>query len=115
MSNKHLNNLGDIGEATQLINDFKIVKKDYFTLKRQHRALIERDLEAVEDVYARSNKVLIDTEGSGNLLYLPIGQLMDRSRSAPSGDERNRAADSQVVGGESDGDRNTSRERRTRQ
>ncbi|MCH9007487.1 MAG: hypothetical protein O7G31_12145 [Calditrichaeota bacterium] len=51
MSNKHLNNLGDIGEATQLINDFKIVKKDYFTLKRQHRALIERDLEAVEDDY----------------------------------------------------------------
>jgi membrane protease subunit HflK len=88
-------------------------------LTEYHKApRVTRDrlyLEAVEDVYARSNKVIIDTEGSGSLLYLPIDQLMDRSRSAPSGDERNRAADSQVVGGESDGDRNTSRERRTRQ
>ncbi len=88
-------------------------------LTEYHKApRVTRDrlyLEAVEDVYARSNKVIIDTEGSGNLLYLPIDQLMNRSRSAPSGDARNRAADSQVVVGESDGDRNTSRERRTRQ
>jgi membrane protease subunit HflK len=88
-------------------------------LTEYHKApRVTRDrlyLEAVEDVYARSNKVIIDTEGSGNLLYLPLDKLMDRSRSALSGDERNRAADSQLAVGESDGDRNTSRERRTRQ
>ena len=72
-------------------------------------------LEAVEDVYGKSNKVIIDSEGSGNLLYLPIDKLMDRSRSAPSGDETNRAADSQVAVGESDVERDSSRERRTRQ
>jgi membrane protease subunit HflK len=72
-------------------------------------------LEAVEDVYARSNKVIIDTEGSGNLLYLPLDKLMDRPRSNPSGDDSNRAADSQVPGGSLDSRSDTSRERRTRQ
>ena len=36
-------------------------------------------LEAVESVLGRSSKVLMDSEGSGNLLYLPIDKLMDRS------------------------------------
>ncbi len=36
-------------------------------------------IEAIEDVFANSNKVLIDTEGSGNLLYLPIDKMLDRS------------------------------------
>ena len=72
-------------------------------------------IEAVEDVYAKSNKVIIDSEGSGNLLYLPIDKLMDRSRSTPAGDESNRAADSQVVIGETNAARDRNRERRTRQ
>jgi membrane protease subunit HflK len=33
-------------------------------------------LETVEGVYGSANKVLLDSEGSGNLLYLPIDQLM---------------------------------------
>jgi len=33
-------------------------------------------IEAIEEVYANSNKVLLDSEGSGNLLYLPVDQLM---------------------------------------
>ncbi len=36
-------------------------------------------IEAIEDVYARSNKVILDSQSSGNLLYLPIDQLMKRS------------------------------------
>ncbi len=36
-------------------------------------------IEAIEDVFANSNKVFLDTEGSGNLLYLPIDKLLDRS------------------------------------
>ena len=36
-------------------------------------------IEAVEAVYGESAKVLIDTEGSGNLLYLPLDEIMNRS------------------------------------
>ncbi len=51
-------------------------------------------IEAVEEVYGNSVKVLVDTEGSGNLLYMPLDQLMNRmGRSTPSGDV-NRASDS---------------------
>jgi len=32
-------------------------------------------LQTMENVFARSNKVLIDTESSGNVLYLPLDQL----------------------------------------
>lgn len=32
-------------------------------------------METLENVYARSNKVLIDTQQSGNVLYLPLDQL----------------------------------------
>jgi membrane protease subunit HflK len=33
-------------------------------------------IDAVEEVYANSNKVILDSEGSGNLLYLPIDKLI---------------------------------------
>jgi membrane protease subunit HflK len=36
-------------------------------------------IEAIEEVYSRSSKVLIDTDGSGNLMYLPMDQLLKRS------------------------------------
>ena len=53
-------------------------------------------LEAIEEVYGKSNKVFIDSEGAGNLLYLPIDQLMrGDSRPAP-GTESNRASDAQT-------------------
>ena len=39
-------------------------------------------IDAIEDVYSRSNKVLLDSAGSGNLLYLPIDQLIRRSGAA---------------------------------
>lgn len=42
-------------------------------------------IEALEYVYANSNKVLLDSEGSGNLLYLPVDQLMQNSRSRAPG------------------------------
>jgi membrane protease subunit HflK len=34
-------------------------------------------IEAVEEVYGNSNKVILDAEGSGNLLYLPIDKLVN--------------------------------------
>lgn len=39
-------------------------------------------IEAVEEVYGNANKVILDSEGSGNLLYLPIDKLV-------SGEDRN--------------------------
>ncbi len=33
-------------------------------------------IEAVEEVYGNSNKVILDSEGSGNLLYLPLDKLI---------------------------------------
>lgn len=42
-------------------------------------------IEALEYVYANSNKVLLDSEGSGNLLYLPVDQLMQRARGSSTG------------------------------
>lgn len=34
-------------------------------------------IEAVEEVYGNANKVILDSEGSGNLLYLPIDKLLN--------------------------------------
>ncbi len=51
MPNKKLDNLGVLGEATQLINDFKFVKKEYFDLKHKHSSLIRKDTESVDDDY----------------------------------------------------------------
>lgn len=42
-------------------------------------------IEALEYVYGNSNKVLLDSEGSGNLLYLPVDQLMKNSRGLAPG------------------------------
>ena len=59
-------------------------------------------IEAIEDIYSRSAKVLIDADGSGNLMYLPMDQLLkrsgidlpDASRSSSSLGTSSRAADS---------------------
>ena len=42
-------------------------------------------IEAMESVFSNSNKVLLDAEGSGNLLYLPVDQLMKNSANSASG------------------------------
>jgi len=71
-------------------------------------------LEAVEEVYRNSNKVLLDTEGSGNLLYLPLDKLIERSESS-RGSGSSRSSDNQAPQPLSDTGRDTSRDRRTRQ
>jgi membrane protease subunit HflK len=37
-------------------------------------------LETVESIYASSKKVLIDTKGNGNMIYLPLDKLIDQNR-----------------------------------
>ena len=43
-------------------------------------------LETLEEILSNSTKVLVDTEGGNNLLYLPLDQLMQRSRSNGAND-----------------------------
>jgi membrane protease subunit HflK len=74
-------------------------------------------IEAIEEVYANSNKVLIDSQGSGNLLYLPIDKLIGGdSRSAP-GSQASRASDAQTpeVLARPERTSDEARDRRTRQ
>jgi membrane protease subunit HflK len=41
-------------------------------------------LDAMEKVYSKTSKVMIDTKGSNNLLYLPLDKMM-RGTNMPSG------------------------------
>lgn len=72
-------------------------------------------LDAVEEVYSNSNKVILDSQGSGNLLYLPIDQLMrngaNRSMRIENVDSLPPASESDSVVQETD----DARRRRTRQ
>lgn len=72
-------------------------------------------IEAIEDVYARSNKVILDSEGSGNLLYLPLDQLMKRSGGAAPNSSRSSDGQSGLGDLGSDSRTDDSRERRVRQ
>lgn len=88
----------------------------------QKAPLVTRErlyLEAIEEVYGNSNKVLIDADGSGNLLYLPIDKLIggsNRGTSSPS--DSTRSADSQDSSASTtteDEEELSTRDRRTRQ
>ena len=63
---------GDADRFTKLLFEYKLAPQ------------VTRDrlyIEAIESVYANSNKVLMDSEGSGNLIYLPIDKLLDQKQS----------------------------------
>ncbi|EKO3736525.1 MULTISPECIES: FtsH protease activity modulator HflK [Vibrio] len=49
-------------------------------------------LETMEQVYTNSSKILIDSESSGNLLYLPIDKLAGQEGAAPSRQTRSLSA-----------------------
>ena len=51
-------------------------------------------IEAIEEVYGKSAKVLMDTDGSSNLLYLPLDQIMKRSGVQMPSTDATRTADS---------------------
>ena len=74
-------------------------------------------IDAIEDVYARSNIVILDSQGSGNLLYLPIDQLINRAATgnSESGSYRSSAAQAQPVDPRSESRAEASRERRIRE
>ncbi len=90
-------------------------------LAEYHKApRVTRDrlyIEAIEEVYANSSKVFIDSQGSGTLLYLPIDKLIGGKDRATTQTGPNRSADSQLSTEiqDSSSDPSTSRDRRTRQ
>jgi len=73
-------------------------------------------IDAIENVYSRTNKVLIDSEGSGNLLYLPIDQLMRQAGAGTAaGSLRSGENELPPLDAASAGRAEESRERRTRE
>ncbi len=74
-------------------------------------------IEAIEEVYGRSNKVILDTEGSGNMLYLPVDQLLKRSNTLPEIESAYRSSDTRLSPNDAnaDGKSSTTRDRRTRE
>ena len=72
-------------------------------------------LEAVEEVYGNSNKVLLDAQGSGNLLYLPIDKLIQSGNSQSSVDPLRVPGMQSSTSPTQPQQPETSRERRTRQ
>ena len=66
---------------------FASVQREYAKAPQVTRDRIY--LETMQDIYANANKVLVDQNGNGSLLYLPLDKLIaqtqgDASRSAPA-------------------------------
>ena len=73
-------------------------------------------IDAIENVYSRTNKVLIDSESSGNLLYLPIDQMMRQAGTATDGNSsRSGEGELPPIDAASAARAEESRERRTRE
>ena len=73
-------------------------------------------IEAIEEVYGNSNKVILDSEGSGNLMYLPLDQLMRNSSGGSSASDTGRSATAPVTSdAESGTESDENRQRRQRQ
>ncbi len=69
-----------IADAEGQASRFLALLKEYKKAPRVTRDRLY--IEAVEEVYMNSNKVILDSKGSGNLLYLPIDKLIgNRERS----------------------------------
>ena len=100
---------GAEGEA----NRFEALLTEYDKAPRVTRDRLY--LDAIEEVYGNTNKVLIDSEGSGNLLYLPIDKLIEGAGQRQSAQDRNRPAEQSRNTPQDREFEAESRERRTRQ
>ncbi len=74
-------------------------------------------LQAVEEVYANSRKVLIDSKSSGNLIYLPLDKLVGGDTRSSTDEDSTRSSDAQSTGAPagSQAEADADRDRRTRQ
>lgn len=66
---------GETSRFTQLLEEY--AQAPNVTRERLY-------LEAMESVLGNTSKVLVTAEGSGNLMYLPLDQLMKRQNNAPA-------------------------------
>jgi membrane protease subunit HflK len=66
---------GESDRFTQILAEYQ--KAPAVTRERMY-------IETLEEVLATSTKVLVDTEGGNNLLYLPLDQLVQRRAATPS-------------------------------
>ena len=53
-------------------------------------------IDAIEEVYGRSNKVFMDAEGSGNLLYLPLDRMLTPGNRQQVPTDSTRSSDSAI-------------------
>ncbi|MGI9200789.1 MAG: FtsH protease activity modulator HflK [Woeseiaceae bacterium] len=72
-------------------------------------------IEAIEEVYGNSNKVIVDSESSGNLMYLPLDQLSRGGSSRPGGGNSGRSTSPTNNQTEPVQQQDDSRQRRQRQ
>jgi membrane protease subunit HflK len=68
---------GEADRFTQILAEYQ--KAPAVTRERLY-------IETLEEILRNSTKVLVDTEGGNNLLYLPLDQLMQRRPPLPSAD-----------------------------
>jgi membrane protease subunit HflK len=66
---KILSAQGQVAKFEQLLPQYKAAPE--VTRQRLY-------LETMEQVYSKTSKVLIDTEGSGNMMYLPLDKIMQQ-------------------------------------
>ena len=108
-----------MGSSSSAIAAFQSARFLALLAEYQKAPRVTRDrlyIEAIEEVYANSNKVIIDSDGSGNLLYLPIDQLMNSSQGRSTGGDTGRSATAPLASdSESQFDEDSSRDRRERQ
>ena len=102
-----------IRDAEGEANRFEALLTEYQKAPRVTRDRLY--IEAVEEVYANTSKVLLDTEGSGNLLYLPIDKLIEGGSQRQSLEEMNRLTEQSRTTSPERRLEMESRERRTRQ
>ena len=100
---------GAEGEA----NRFEALLTEYEKAPRVTRDRLY--LDAIEQVYGNTNKVLFDAEGSGNLLYLPIDKLIEGAAQRQSAQDPNRPAEQSRNTAQDRQFEAENRERRTRQ
>lgn len=73
-------------------------------------------IEAIEEVYGNSNKVIIDSKSSGNLMYLPLDQLIQNSSGRGANVDTGRSATAPVSSSSETGTgEEETRQRRQRQ
>jgi modulator of FtsH protease HflK len=93
---------------------FEALLTEYQQAPRVTRARLY--IEAVQDVYQRANKVLIDSDSSGNLMYLPLDKLIGtRNRATTADPGRSLDTRTSSEASRSPDESQTVRDRRTRQ